>query len=284
MMNNSMISAMVAMSGIQQKLGVVSDNIANSDTVGYKSKDATFEDVFTAVQQQPGVASKLPGRITESGYNIGFGSRMGEVTRNMSQGEMQATGNPTDLAIQGDAMFRVSADGQAGWTREGSFHYVPVANDAKSAYMATDQGYLLLDGDGQPLKVPAKTKIDIDDKGTIRSTDAKGKVTVVTKTVTVNGQDEQRPVRIGVDRIIHPEGLQQMDGNFFALPANVQRNQVAGVMSADTQIRQGYLEGSNVDLSSEMTDLINVQRAYQLAARALSSSDQMMNLANTLRA
>ncbi|MFD1887484.1 flagellar hook-basal body protein [Paenibacillus wenxiniae] len=282
-MNNSMISAMVAMSGIQQKLGVVSDNIANSDTVGYKSKDATFEDVFTAVKQQPGAASQLPGRITASGYNIGFGARMGEVTRNMTQGELHQTDSPTDLAIQGDAMFRVSADGQEGWTREGSFHYVPVANEPNNAYMATDQGYLLLDQDGQPVKVPAKTKIDIDAQGVIRSTDGLGRVKIATKTVTVNGQDVQRPMRIGVDRIIHPEGLQQMDGNFFALPANVQRNQVAGVMSADTQIRQGYLEGSNVDLSSEMTDMINVQRAYQLAARALSSSDQMMTITNSLR-
>ncbi len=283
-MNNSMISAMVAMSGIQQKLGVVSDNIANSDTVGYKSKDATFEDVFTIVKQQPGAASQLPGRITASGYNIGFGARMGEVTRNMSQGELHQTDSPTDLAIQGDAMFRVSADGKEGWTREGSFHYVPVANEPNNAYMATDQGYLLLDQDGQPVKVPAKTKIDIDDKGVIRSTDAQGRVKIATKTVTVNGQDVQRPMRIGVDRIVHPEGLYQMDGNFFTLPANMQRNQVAGVMSADTQIRQGYLEGSNVDLSNEMTDMINVQRAYQLAARALSSSDQMMNITNSLRA
>lgn len=275
-MNNSMISAMVAMSGIQQKLGVVSDNIANADTVGYKSKDATFEDVFTIVKQQPGAASSLAGRSTASGYNVGFGARMGDVTMNMTEGAMQTTGNPTDLAIQGDGMFRVSADGKEGWTREGSFHFVPVANDPKSAYMATAQGYLLMGDNGQPIKVPAKTDIGIDDKGIIRSTDGRGRVTIV------NGANGQ-PQRIGVDRITHPEGLQQMDGNLFVLPANAQRAQVVGTMSADTEIRQGFLESSNVDLSSEMTDMMNVQRAYQLAARALSSSDQMMNLANTIR-
>lgn len=282
-MNNSMISAMVAMSGIQQKLGVVSDNIANADTVGYKSKEATFEDVFAIVKQQPGAASSLAGRSTASGYNIGFGARMGDVTMNMTEGAMQTTGNPTDLAIQGDAMFRVSVDGKEGWTREGSFHFVPVANDPKSAYMATAQGYLLLDNQGDPIKVPAKTDIGIDDKGVIRSTDGQGRVTIVNKTVVENGRERQIPQSIGVDRVIHPEGLQQMDGNLFVLPANAQRAQVVGTMSADTEIRQGFLESSNVDLSSEMTDMMNVQRAYQLAARALSSSDQMMNLTNTIR-
>lgn len=282
-MNNSMISARVAMSGIQQKLGVVSDNIANSDTVGYKSKEATFQDVFTIVKNQPGAASALPGRSTANGYNIGFGSRMGEVTMNMAQGAMKTTGNPTDLAIQGDGMFRVSADGKEGWTREGSFHYVPVEGDPIGAYIATDQGYLLLDNDGVPVKVPAKQQIDIDAKGVIRATDGEGKVSIVTKTVTENGATRQVPQTVGVDRIIHPEGLTQMDGNFFMLPANVQREEVAEAMAPGTEIRQGYLESSNVDMSTEMTEMINVQRAYQLAARALSSSDQMMGMVNTLR-
>ncbi|ANF98511.1 flagellar hook-basal body protein [Paenibacillus bovis] len=284
-MNNSMISAMVAMSGIQQKLGVVSDNIANADTVGYKGKQATFEDVFTTVKQQPGAASQLPGRVTAPGYNIGFGARMGDVTMDMTQGALKSTQNPTDLAIQGDGMFAVSVDGQQGWTREGSFHYVPVANDPKSAYMATEQGYLLLGDDGQPLKVPAKTQIDIDAKGVVRSTDGQGKVTVVgTRTVDPNtGKETIVPRRIQVDRITHPEGLQQMDGNLFVLPANQNRASVIGPMSAATEVRQGFLEASNVDLSTEMTEMMTVQRAYQLAARALSSSDQMMNLTNTLR-
>ncbi|MDQ1235909.1 flagellar basal-body rod protein FlgG [Paenibacillus sp. SORGH_AS306] len=273
-MNNSMISAMVAMSGIQQKLGVVSDNIANADTVGYKGKQATFEDVFTAVKQQPGAASALPGRVTGAGYNLGFGARMGDVTMNTAQGEMQTTNNPTDLAIQGDGMFAVSADGKQGWTREGSFHFVPSATDPTKAFMATDQGYLLMGknarGVSAPLEVPAKTNIQIDDKGVVRSTDSAGKITILPQTVQV-------------DRVIHPEGLTQMDGNLFMLPTGANLNDVVGTMSPTTQIRQGFLEGSNVDLSAEMSELITVQRAYQLAARTLSSSDNMMSITNSIR-
>lgn len=123
-MNNSMISAMVSMTGIQQRLDVISDNIANVNTAGYKSKQAAFEDVLTRVQQQPD-KYKLDGRSTPMGYNLGFGARLADVTKDMSQGSFNETGNPTDLAIEGNAMFAVEANGEKMWTRQGAFHFIP---------------------------------------------------------------------------------------------------------------------------------------------------------------
>ena len=91
-MNNSMISAKVSMTAIQQRLDVISDNIANVNTAGYKSKQANFEDVLTRVQQQDD-KYKQDGRSTPMGYNLGFGARLVNLTRDMSQGSMKETGN-----------------------------------------------------------------------------------------------------------------------------------------------------------------------------------------------
>ncbi|GJM82983.1 hypothetical protein HMSSN139_54790 [Paenibacillus sp. HMSSN-139] len=121
-MNNTIISAMVSMSGIQQRLDLLADNIANVDTAGYKRKQANFEDTLTRVQQQTSDLN-LPGRATPSGFNLGFGSRMSQVTVNYTQGPIKETGNPTDLAIEGNAMFSVlTPDGVVAYTRGGDFH------------------------------------------------------------------------------------------------------------------------------------------------------------------
>lgn len=272
-MNNSMISSAVSMAGIQQRLDLLADNIANINTVGYKGKGATFEDTLTSiVKQEPGMGRS--GRATPLGINVGYGSKMTSVSRNYAQGPIKDTGVDTDLAIQGNGLFAVEANGQKAWTREGDFQVHPDPKDPKLAYLVTNQGYYVLDKNDAPITVPAGSKLQIDGNGNIKAT--------VGSTTANLGQAIQlvSPKR--------PDALEQRADNLFVLTAGAVEGDV--LANNDTlppnqkaSLRQGALEQSNVDLTTEMTEMLQVQRAYQLAARALTSSDTMTNLANNLR-
>ncbi|MNS37495.1 Flagellar basal-body rod protein FlgG [compost metagenome] len=272
-MNNSMISSAVSMAGIQQRLDLLADNIANVNTVGYKSKGATFEDTLTSIVKQEAGMGRT-GRATPLGVNVGYGSRMTSVSRDYSQGPIKDTGNDTDLAIQGNGLFAVQANGQKAWTREGDFHIQPDPKDNKLAYLVTNQGYYVLDKNNAPITVPAGSKLQIDAYGNIKAT--------LGQTTTNLGQAIQlvSPQR--------PEALEQRADNLFVLTAGARETDV--LVGNDTlpqnqqaSLRQGALEQSNVDLTTEMSEMLQVQRAYQLSARALTSSDTMTNLANNLR-
>lgn len=273
-MNNSMISAMVSMSGIQQRLDLLADNIANVNTVGYKRKEASFEDTLTQVQQQIPKFNNLSGRATPSGFNLGFGSRLSHVALNFQQGSIKETGNTTDLAIEGNALFSVlTPDGVKAYTRAGDFHIQPNPNDGESSYLMNNQGYVLLNSEGEAIEIPAGAKLAIDGEGNIRAT--------LGEEVTAVG-------RIALLTPERPEALRQRDGNLFVLADGV--NEAAALVDTlslpvgkQAGVRQGALEQSNVDLTDEMAEMVQVQRAYQLSARALTSSETMMGLANNLR-
>lgn len=270
-MNNSMISAMVSMNAIQQRLDVIADNIANVDTVGYKSKDSSFEDVLTQVQGHH-KDFKLAGRTTPPGYTMGFGMRLASVVENMDQGSHKETGNPFDLAIDGNAMFAVQGNGGIAYTREGGFHVSPDPENPGSVNLVNNQGYMVLDRDNNPIRIPENAKVAID---------AAGRVLVETPT----GRNVAGVLKLA--ELQRPEGLVQMDGNLYMLAGGLTEAQVfeqtAAGQPPQSEVRSGFLEQSNVNFSDEMTKMMEVQRQYQLASRALSSSDTMMNLANTMR-
>lgn len=274
-MNNSMISAMVSMSGIQKRLDLVSENIANMDNVGYKRKEASFEDTLTRVKQQTS-EMQLTGRATPSGFNYGLGSKMSAIATNFSQGSIKETGNDTDLAVEGNALFVVEIADNVNtfaYTRAGDFHIQPNPEDPQSAYLVTSQGNYVLNSDGDRIVVPAGSKLQIDAEGFIMAR---------------SGTEVVSAGRIQLMTPIRPDALEQVDGNLFVLTNGA----IEGDVLVDTQsipqdqrasIRQGAIESSNVNLTDEMAELMQVQRVYQLAARALTSSETMMNLANNLR-
>ena len=279
-MNNSMISSMVAMNGMQKRLDLIADNVANVNTVGYKSKEATFEDTLTRVQGQAD-KMQLPGRSSQLGFNLGFGAKVSGTSTVFTQGPIQETGLPTDVAIQGNALFAVEVNGNTAWTREGDFQIHPDPADSTQAYLTTSQGYRVLNTEGQPIKVPAGSKLQITPSGSITA---------------VNGTDTTDAGVLKLDYIQRPDGLQLLDNNLIGVMPGASVNDILVSLSdpnasskltleqmASVTVKQGALEQSNVDLTKEMTDTIQVQRAYQLSSRALTSSDEMMGLANHLR-
>ncbi|CAN7150541.1 flagellar hook-basal body protein [Paenibacillus sp. LjRoot153] len=288
-MNNSMINSSVSMHSLQQKLDILSNNIANVNTNGFKKKEASFEDVLTNVQAQP-EGFRQQGRFSPLGFNQGWGSRLVQIQTNLAQGPIQPTGNTTDFAIQGDGLFEVAVSKvdengdqvfQPAWTRNGAFSLTP--NGQGGTVLTTKEGHYIADINGSPINVPSGIRPVVEKDGTIQG---------------YNEQDPAAaPVTIGqikLVRVVRPQLLQDVGDNLYTLPAGITDgeranilqdvNGVAATEATRVSLMQGFLEQSNVTLSDEMTDLVIVQRALQLNSRAITSSDQMMNMANNLRA
>lgn len=281
-MNHSMINSMVTMRALQQKLDVLANNMANLNTVGYKRKDATFEDIMTNMKSQPREFERQ-GRISPLGYNQGWGAKLSQVRLNLEQGPLNETNNPTDIAIEGNALFeigRVTAGGAAVplYTRDGSFHLAVDPADADYAYLATNDGDYVANEDGGRIRVRAGYLMKVDTDGTVSE---------------YLESDPTSTVRVGRIQMVRPERpqyLQEIGDNLYAVPDGLDRN---AIVKPSTQpqseledgymLRQGFLEQSNVTMADEMTELLMVQRAYQMSSRAISSSDTMMGLVNNLR-
>ncbi|SMG45804.1 flagellar hook-basal body protein [Paenibacillus aquistagni] len=280
-MNQSIITASVSMSGMQRKIDVISDNVANLDTYGYKRKTASFADVLTNVTGQHNHFEQ-PGRATPLGFTNAYGMRMTGTMRDFSMGEINPTDVPTDFALIGEGLFEVASPEGTAFVREGNFQLIPA--EGGEALLATQFGAPvqgMLDG------APVDFRIDVK-KGFQMQVDEQGRVFEVKSST-----GEQ--YYLGSLRIVRPtkpELLLQVDDNRYVIPEGIDRNSVVQELNlteaaADgivpLKVRQGALETSNVSLIDEMSELIQAQRAYQMASRALSSADQMWGLANSIR-
>ncbi|MDF2813921.1 MAG: flagellar hook-basal body protein, partial [Paenibacillus sp.] len=174
-MNPSMINSLVSLKGLQQKLDIIANNMANINTTGFKRMEATFHDVLTTTMQQPATFQQV-GRVSPLGLTQGWGAKLSSVQTQMSQGTMKATDLQTDLAIEGDALFEIAiptqnADGQAGerpaWTRDGTFSLNSRLGDPDNVYLTTKHGYSVLDTNNQPVRIPNYHKIKIEEDGNI---------------------------------------------------------------------------------------------------------------------
>jgi len=275
-----MINAMVSMNALQQKLDVMADNIANVNTVGYKKKEVTFEDLLTNLKNQPETFNQ-PGRRTALDFNQGWGTKLSVIQPNLSQGPLKGTENLTDIAIEGSAMFEVTIDdaNTSAYTRNGAFQLTMAANG--DTILATENGYPVVanvpDANGNLVEgnivVPRGYSLRVNADG------------------TVLGVSSNNTIELGSIKLLQvsrPAALTAVSDNLFIIADGVNPDDIVQEVTPDPDnriaLRQGFLEQSNVQLSDEMTELINVQRAYQLAARALSSSDTMMGIANSIRA
>lgn len=288
-MNRTMISSAVSLAALQQKLDMIANNIANMNTDGYKRQEASFQDVLTSkLSQHPD--TNHPARATTPGLMVGGGARLHGLTLDLTQGALKETGRSLDFAIEGQALFEIEIplfnaedepvlveDGQVfetAWTRSGSFQFSVLDDGYKM--LTTAEGYpVLLDND-QYVIVPGDSDIQVDETGLVTYTDEEGMI--------------QEAGRLKLMRVLRPDYIELVGNNMYRLSAAVQdQDNVLEMVNFEDPaqrgiaVRQHYVEQSNVDLTTEMTELIMVQRAYQLNARALMAGDTMMNLANQLR-
>ncbi len=238
-------SAASGMAAQQQRLDAVSNDLANANTTGYKHMRVGFRDL---VYQQAGMGSA-------QGVRTGSGAAAVEVGRGFAQGSLQRTDRPLDVAIRGDGFLRVRlADGREALTRDGGLHA-----DGQGRLVTSTGSFVQ-----PPLTIPqgvAHEDINISPDGEVKAgTRTLGRIDVVT--------------------VRSPQGLASVGDNNFVTTEASGRTQRA---PAATTLEQGALEGSNVEMAEAMTAMVEAQRSYELASRAIQTADQMMEIANGVK-
>jgi len=256
----------IASSGMQaQQLNVevISNNIANLNTTGFKRQRAEFQDLLYQDLRRPGDNSSDSGTIVPVGVQIGIGVKAAAVYRINQQGNLSQTQNPLDVAIQGDGYFQVQMpDGTTSYTRAGSFQL-----NAQRQIVTAD-GYLI-----QPnITIPqGTTSITIDASGEVMA-DVAG---------TTNSQNVGQ---ITLAVFPNPAGLSAYGQNLFSETQASGAPIVQNPGVSDTGVlQQGFLETSNVDVVTEITNLITAQRAYEMNSKVIETADQMQQTLTNLQ-
>ncbi|MDR7235689.1 flagellar hook-basal body protein [Neobacillus drentensis] len=283
-MNTSLYISSSALNAFQQKLDTTANNVANVNTTGFKRKDHTFSEILASQINNQGRTNQEIGRLTPNGLRVGYGVRTGLTQLDMEQGQAVQTGNPYDLMISGKGFFQVGySSATAGgpsevrYTRDGNFHVSPDANKPGSYQLVNANGGFLLDQTGKPIELDDQYKVNINSTGQIQLKNKNGQ-----------GATFASPQQVGIVDIQNPHVLQNVGENEFAFDPSALANgkntatYVRMMPSGEAQISTGYLEGSNVDLTEEMAELVTAQRGYQLNARAVSYADQMSGIANSI--
>ena len=261
-----MIRAMrTAASGMYaQKLNVdnISNNLANVSTTGFKKAKLEFQDVLYEVMRMAGATTTLGFEVPVE-LQIGYGAKAVASQRIFSQGNLVNTGNPLDLAIDGDGFFMVEMpDGTIGFTRDGSFKL------SRDGDMVTSEGYLLTAG----ISIPAEAEtISIGVDGTVSIVNA--------------GETEATEIgQLTIAKFLNPAGLSAMGRNLYE-QTSASGDYIEGVAGLDGLglIRSGYLEMSNVETVEEMVNLIVAQRSYEINSKAIQTAEDMMQIANNLK-
>jgi flagellar basal-body rod protein FlgG len=253
-----MESLFVAKTGLeaqQARLAVISQNLANVNTTGYKRGRAIFEDLLYQNVVQPG---GLTSQQTEAptGLNLGTGVRLVATDKQFSQGNLITTTNPLDLAIEGRGFFEISLpDGTNAFTRDGTFQV------NQNGEVVTSQGFKLQPAVTIPTGAQSVT-VGVD-----------GVVSAV-----LPGQSQ--PVQVGSMQLtdfVNPAGLQARGGNLY-LETVASGPPQAGTpgLNGLGKLAQGSLETSNVNVVEELVSMIETQRAYEMNSRAIETSDQML--------
>ena len=254
-MMNSLWIAKTGMSAQQTNMDVVSHNLSNVSTTGYKRQSAVFEDLIYQNLRQVGANTTEQNQLP-TGLHLGLGVRTVATSRNFTQGSLQETKNSLDVAINGNGFFEVTMpDGTIGYTRDGSFQV-----DAQGR-VVTSSG------------LPVANGITVPQGATSISISADG---VVSAIVAGNTQPQQLG-SLAMSSFINPAGLEPVGQNLFKeSAASGQPQQGTPGTNGLGIIKQGFLESSNVNVVEELVNMIQTQRAYEMNSKAISTTDQML--------
>lgn len=241
------------------RMRVISNNLANVNTTGFKRDRASFQTLAYQVVTAPGAASTAETKYA-TGLNLGTGVRVQGTSRIETQGSLQTTGNAFDLALDGNGFFQVQMPGgQLGYTRAGNFSRSP------EGMLITSEGYQVMPG----ITVPeGATSITVGTDGTVSA--------------SLQGQSESSQIgQIQIASFANPAGLQASGDNYLI------ESSASGAVSMGNageegrgRIRQGMLEGSNVNVVEELVDMIETQRAYEVNSKMISATDEMLKYVN----
>ena len=262
-MIRSLYTAATGMAAQQLEQDVIANNLANINTTGFKKSRANFQDLMYQIISKAGAANAA-GVQLPAGIEIGMGVKPISTQKIFSQGDYQQTGNPLDMAIEGDGFFQiedVNSNGGFAYTRAGSFKV------DKDGNIVNSDGMKLIPS----MTVPADTVvITIDKSGMITRTDSKG-------TLSQIGQ-------IQLATFLNPAGLSSIGRNLY------NRTDASGEASIGNPnldgrgtISQNFLEMSNVNVIDEMVKMITGQRAYEINSKSIQTADNMLSIINNLK-
>lgn len=261
-MIRSLFTAATGMQAQQINIDVISNNLANANTNGFKRSRADFQDLLYQTMRMAGAANSGGGEVP-TGLQVGLGVKPAAVNKVFSQGEFIKTENSLDLVIEGNGFFQLTKpDGTIGYTRGGAF---------KMSSEGT-----IVSSDGYPME-PA---ITIPSDSTSVSVSNDGVISVLQPGSVTPNQVGQ----IQLARFSNPSGLESLGNNMYA-PTAASGEATVGNPNADGigAINQGYVESSNVNVVEELVSLIVSQRAYELSSKVVQATDDMLQLANNLR-
>jgi len=247
----------------QTNVEVISNNIANMSTTGYKRRRAEFQDLLYQNMRRVGSQSADTGSVLPSGAQIGLGVKTGAVYRITEQGNLSQTGNRFDLAVRGNGYFQVQLpSGETAYTRDGTFALSP------EGVLVTGDGFVVQPG----ITIPANaTDVTINANGEVLA--------------KLDGQIQ--PANVGQVQLAvfaNEGGLEAVGENLLlATPGSGQPQQGAPGTVGYGQVLQGFVETSNVNVVQEITNLITAQRAYEMNSRVISASDEMLSTLSRLR-
>lgn len=242
---------------------VISNNIANMTTTGFKRRRAEFQDLIYQNLRRVGSNSSDSGSVVPAGAQVGLGVKTAAIYRINEQGNLQQTSNAFDMAIRGNGFFQVTLpSGETAYTRDGTF-----ALSAEGQIVTAD-GYVVQPG----VTVPANaTNVTINASGQVQ--------------VTLDGQTAPALVgQIQLAAFPNAAGLDAQGDNLF-LATTASGNAVTGTPASPGfgSVLQGFIETSNVNVVSEITNLITAQRAYEMNSKVITTSDQMLSTLTNLR-
>jgi flagellar basal-body rod protein FlgG len=261
----TLYTAATGMEALETKLDVIANNMANISTTGFKKDRANFEDVFYRQYRLPG-AEDADGNRTATGIEVGLGTRVSSTQSNHEQGAFETTGNQFDLAIEGDGFFRVQdPNGGFLYTRAGNFG---LNAEGQIVLGSANNGYKL-DPDVSIPEEAVDVVITADGQVQISTHDSPNLTSVATLTLT---------------KFVNPDGLLKLGDNLYketdasGTPQDGEPGQLGF-----GNLRQGFLEASNVEPVTELIDLITTQRAFELNSQVVQAGDQIMQIVANLR-
>ncbi|MFD1929352.1 flagellar hook-basal body protein [Sporosarcina siberiensis] len=278
-MLRTMVTATNTLNQLQHKLDLIGNNLANTNTHGFKSSNASFQELLYQ-QFNNDKADEAP-RQSPLGIRYGVGAALGQASMNSKVGTLQITNRDLDFALTKQRQyFNVLMPTEAGekvaYTRQGAFYVSPIDNG--QLMLVTSEGYPVANAAGQPI-----TFADDVQSYFIQSNGTLG--------LKLN-DGTTAEIELGVTVIERPNLMEHLSGTYSVLPSNLAElgviendaiTNLQGAARSGIGMENNALESSNVDMQKEMTDLITVQRNYQFNSRAITLADQMMGLINGIR-
>ena len=262
-------SAATGIRALSTRIDVIANNLANAETTAFKRQRVNFEDLTYLTKKHPGALNNA-GDASPAGIQVGLGVKISNTQLDFGQGTLNPTDGKLDLAIEGDGFFKVQVDngigGGAAYTRNGDFF----RNNAGELVLGLGEGYKLDPPITIPIEIPINT-IGINEDGTITG-------------IPPGATDAEVIGRLEVARFSNPQGLKLLGGSLYV---ETSASGPADVTTANTdgagRIKQGFLEGSNVDPVKELVSLIKTQRNFELNSQSIQTADQALQTIGNLR-